>query len=47
MTFERVERMLQRRKDDFLRDFLTARRMYRTYPGLFPELVELSPAHER
>lgn len=40
ITFERVERMLQLRKDDFLRDFLIARRMYRTYPRLFPELAE-------
>ncbi|HTW67704.1 MAG TPA: hypothetical protein VME17_23970 [Bryobacteraceae bacterium] len=40
ITFERVERMLQQRKDEFLRDFLTARRMYRTYPRLFPEIAD-------
>jgi hypothetical protein len=38
MTFELAERLLQERKDDFLRDFLVARRMYRTYPHLFPEI---------
>ncbi len=40
LTFEGAERLLQQRKDEFLRDFLTARRMYRTYPGLFPELAD-------
>ena len=38
ITFEVAERLLQQRKDDFLRDFLIARRMYRTYPRLFPEM---------
>jgi hypothetical protein len=38
ITFEVAERLLQQRKDDFLRDFLIARRMYRTYPHLFPEI---------
>jgi hypothetical protein len=38
ISFETAERLLQQRKDDFLRDFLIARRMYRTYPQLFPEL---------
>jgi hypothetical protein len=38
INFEVAERLLQQRKDDFLRDFLIARRMYRTYPRLFPEL---------
>ena len=38
VTFEVAERLLQQRKDDFLRDFLVARRMYRTYPQLFPEI---------
>ena len=36
ITFEVAERLLQQRKDDFLRDFLIARRMYRTYPQLVP-----------
>jgi len=40
MSFERAERLLQLRKDEFLRDFLTARRMYRTYPHLFPEIAD-------
>jgi hypothetical protein len=40
ITFESVERLLQQRKDEFLRDFLTARRMYRTYPHLFPEIAD-------
>jgi hypothetical protein len=40
ITFESVERLLQQRKDEFLRDFLTARRMYRAYPGLFPEIAD-------
>jgi hypothetical protein len=39
ITFEVAERLLQQRKDDFLRDFLVARRMYRTYPHLFPEIT--------
>ena len=38
VTFEVAERLLQQRKDDFLRDFLIARKMYRTYPRLFPEI---------
>ncbi len=38
ISFDIAERLLQQRKDDFLKDFLTARRMYRTYPHLFPEL---------
>jgi hypothetical protein len=38
INFEVAERLLQQRKDDFLRDFLIARRMYRTYPRLFPEI---------
>lgn len=40
ITFEGTERLLQQRKDEFLRDFLTARRMYRAYPQLFPELAD-------
>ena len=43
ITFEGTERLLQQRKDEFLRDFLTARRMYRAYPQLFPEIA----AHAR
>jgi hypothetical protein len=38
VTFEVAERLLQQRKDDFLKDFLIARKMYRTYPHLFPEI---------
>ena len=38
ITFEVAERLLQQRKDEFLRDFLIARRMYRTYPRLFREI---------
>jgi hypothetical protein len=44
ITFEAVERLLQQRKDEFLRDFLTARRMYRAYPHLFPEIAEARQA---
>ena len=45
ITFEVAERLLQQRKDDFLRDFLIARRMYRTYPQLFPEIQgEVGPS---
>ena len=45
ITFEVAERLLQQRKDDFLRDFLVARRMYRTYPRLFPEIQsEMGPS---
>jgi hypothetical protein len=40
ITFEVAERLLQQRKDDFLRDFLIARRMYRAYPRLFPEIQD-------
>jgi hypothetical protein len=40
ITFESAERLLQHRKDEFLRDFLIARRMYRTYPHLFPEITD-------
>ncbi|HEX5227904.1 MAG TPA: hypothetical protein VFW44_09350 [Bryobacteraceae bacterium] len=38
VSFELAERLLQQRKDEFLKDFLIARRMYRTYPRLFPEI---------
>jgi hypothetical protein len=38
VSFEVAERLLQQRKDAFLRDFLIARRMYRTYPQLVPEI---------
>jgi hypothetical protein len=38
VSSEIAERLLQQRKDDFLRDFLIARRMYRTYPHMFPEI---------
>jgi hypothetical protein len=38
VTFEVAERLLQQRKDGFLRHFLIARKMYRTYPQLFPEI---------
>ena len=48
ITFEVAERLLQQRKDDFLRDFLVARRMYRTYPHLFPEIRgEMGPQQGR
>jgi hypothetical protein len=40
VSFENAERLLQQRKDEFLRDFLIARRMYRTYPHLFPEIAD-------
>jgi hypothetical protein len=40
VTFESAERLLQQRKDEYLRDFLIARKMYRTYPQLFPEIVD-------
>jgi len=43
ITFESTERLLQQRKDEFLRDFLTARRMYRAYPRLFPEIGDEPP----
>ena len=42
ITFEGTERLLQHRKDEFLRDFLIARRMYRAYPQLFPEIASHS-----
>jgi hypothetical protein len=45
ISFELAERLLQQRKDDFLRDFLIARKMYRTYPHLFPEIQsEIRPS---
>jgi hypothetical protein len=47
ITFELAERLLQQRKDDFLRDFLVARRMYRTYPHLFPEIQHQMGRSER
>ena len=42
ITFENAERLLQQRKDEYLRDFLIARRMYRAYPQLFPEIAEVT-----
>ena len=47
VTFEVAERLLQQRKDDFLRDFLVARRMYRTYPQLFPEIQGEAGPHQK
>ena len=47
ITFEVAERLLQQRKDDFLRDFLVARRMYRTYPQLFPEIQGEAGPHQK
>ena len=38
ITFEDAERLLQQRKNTFLKDFLVARRMLRTYPELFSDL---------
>jgi hypothetical protein len=35
-SFETVERLVQQRKQAFLMDLETARRMYRVYPHLFP-----------
>jgi len=37
LTFETAERLLEQRKQAFLSDLETARRMYRTYPALFEE----------
>jgi hypothetical protein len=43
--FETAERLLQQRKDTFLQDLETTRRMYRNYPHLFREdLAESSGA---
>jgi len=36
LSFEAVQRLLQQHEQVFLKDLETARRMYRTYPGLFP-----------
>jgi hypothetical protein len=36
VSFETIERLLQQYKQTFLKDLETARRMYRTYPHLFP-----------
>jgi hypothetical protein len=48
ITFEVAERLLQQRKDDFLRDFLVARKMYRTYPHLFREIQgQMTPPDEQ
>jgi hypothetical protein len=37
ITFETVECVLRQRKEAFVKDLDTARRMYRSYPDLFPE----------
>jgi hypothetical protein len=37
ISFEATQRLLQRHEQAFLKDLDTARRMYRTYPHLFPE----------
>ncbi len=43
MTFETLERAVERQKEDYRRDLETARRMVRTYPHLFePQLFEES-----
>ncbi len=38
ISFETVERALAKRKEAFLEDLEVTRRMYRTYPQLFPEI---------
>jgi hypothetical protein len=40
ITFETVECILQKRKEAFAKDLETARRMYRSYPHLFPETAQ-------
>ena len=37
INFEAVQRLLQHHQQAFLEDLETARRMYRTYPGLFQQ----------
>ena len=37
ISFEATQRLLQQHEQVFLKDLETARRMYRTYPHLFPE----------
>ena len=37
INFEAVQRLLQHHQQAFLKDLETARRMYRTYPGLFQQ----------
>ena len=37
ISFEATQRLLQQHERAFLKDMETARRMYRTYPHLFPE----------
>jgi len=37
ITFEIVEQVLQERKEAFAKDLEIARRMYRSYPHMFPE----------
>ena len=37
ISFEATQRLLQQHEQAFLKDLETARRMYRTYPHLFPE----------
>ncbi len=36
ISFEAVQRLLRQHEQVFLKDLEIARRMYRTYPGLFP-----------
>lgn len=37
INFEAVQRLLQHHEQLFLKDLETARRMFRTYPGLFQQ----------
>jgi hypothetical protein len=37
ISFEDTQRLLRQHEQAFLKDLETARRMYRTYPHLFPE----------
>jgi hypothetical protein len=37
LNFEAVQRLLRQHEETFLKDLETARRMYRTYPGLFQQ----------
>jgi hypothetical protein len=37
ISFKATQRLLEQHEQAFLKDLETARRMYRTYPHLFPE----------
>jgi hypothetical protein len=47
ISFEATQELLQQHEQAFRKDLETARRMFRTYPHLFPEEISQQPASSK